>query len=1227
MKSKHMNAIALGLAVAFVGCSSTPSAVQIKASSMIQDHQNYISNVGPSKIITVEQIENLNQDYVEIHKQNPTLTEREAKKIEKKVVKNFKNEIYPKIIRSNADAVSSISTSKILKAEEIAHLKVTRDDIKKANPTISEKECNKIYQEQIAHYTKVVYPAIIEKQSAIIENTVTANLEKSSNGNSIRNWCWNTIAEYKEIPELYQPLRLFVINQINTVINPYYWEKTASGIDPEFNALFDAKKYEEAINFIKDYTSKHKINGYSSKLDKELEDISKELTSLGIDSKDLDKIAIDTQKIIYDSDNLVDKTDTTTKKTSSKVVENGEDYSPDLKRYNSLIKDYRETLKKYDVTEKQIDEIISYYTDNAALLIEKLVTRKESVESLITTESMVIGSHAYNLRLDTIRDAYVLKVNVARLTDPYTNLAKILEITRDTAVNEEYLKILESDLKVVVSKLVKEGKFAEARNFAWNLCATDKEEINSRLRPLAFEMLLKEVNPANWKVIEKDVTANVDKLVADGKIYEAIDFVKGYPRVETFSSDISSRVANTMAELKKLGYSDEELANAEAYTKEQIARSANILCEIDKIETVTEAQTSEGEKSANREAFTKSLDELKKALIKHDCTEANAQAIVDYLNTLAKTTNKAATEKEILLLGTMSINNRLNMIANDLIEQSDKLVMDSLIAQVKAAVDKNDFDTARALIRDVKFFATERDIKIYALRVGLLNSLVNPFQYKYLAKQIDADMKKFIDTNDFAGLKKYVENYPYVHDNYQQIATSLEALATAMVETKWVSENNKEIKTKVSNEIVNELAKTIQKILENRAGEWTDELPSLEVIEKALADIDSSLVAQYYNPEHISQLLSKTKTDIKNVVYTGVENITTYELNEKLRAKLNISIDKSLESSNGKTLDDMIAISEIKNEISFESQIAIAKDAIKEEIAIKENKSIACSALQGLDKDVNNLLGEYARIMRLLAQNKEISAAEATSLVIGAAFLDQPEVVEFAKKLDANLNGVSTRDPIARTPILLAIEAGNVNMISTLTKLGSSFDAVDSQGNTTLHYAVESGNLAMVNVVMKEVDANIQNANGETALFVAVRNNNADQIKLLATVNGINLNIKNNAGASAIDIACELGCLDALNALASVGVKFDVQQLVIAAKFDQLGIAQWLITNGVDVNGNNVMSSVVQGSKTEEYLILEGGIPAARNVENTVTEETTPSIDASTDEKIVGKIDLTITSK
>ena len=140
--------------------------------------------------------------------------------------------------------------------------------------------------------------------------------------------------------------------------------------------------------------------------------------------------------------------------------------------------------------------------------------------------------------------------------------------------------------------------------------------------------------------------------------------------------------------------------------------------------------------------FEELLAECCKVLLKNDCTTNNADKLVADFREAMAPHFKSLSEGEV--------KQRLYLGYNGLKEEK--------------------FTEARETIRDVELIKDAKwDAKMYATRIGLLNSLVNPRQCEKLMAEIERKAKAFLESEDYEGLRDYEKNYPYVHDTYQHI--------------------------------------------------------------------------------------------------------------------------------------------------------------------------------------------------------------------------------------------------------------------------------------------------------------------------------------------------------------------------------------------------------------------------------------------------------------------------
>ena len=116
------------------------------------------------------------------------------------------------------------------------------------------------------------------------------------------------------------------------------------------------------------------------------------------------------------------------------------------------------------------------------------------------------------------------------------------------------------------------------------------------------------------------------------------------------------------------------------------------------------------------------------------------------------------------------------------------------------------------------------------------------------------------------------------------------------------------------------------------------------------------------------------------------------------------------------------------------------------------------------------------------------------------------------KKIDVDL---STKN--GETPLMMASIQGNLPLVETLVLKNKAM--VDHIGWTPLHYACAKGHLDVAQFLIANgaiVDA--MSAGNTTPLMMAVQSGNEQLVKLLLD-KGADLQIRNNNGLSAIDIA------------------------------------------------------------------------------------------------------------
>ena len=646
-------------------------------------------------------------------------------------------------------------------------------------------------------------------------------------------------------------------------------------------------------------------------------------------------------------------------------------------------------------------------------------------------------------------------------------------------------------------KLLDVGDYAGSREAIWSYEPCGIGAVDSYARDMLVKFLNSKINPAQWAVVEKEVTEKVSALLQEKKYGEVKKFTEGYPEIRTYSVKLQQAPASSAA---------------------------------DTVDSATELGTV---------AFNKRLAALKEKLLGE--TDSAKKAELD-----AKMQAKA----------------------------------DDLIAKVIASVRAGKFAEARAMIRDFDLVNdSEWNGKLYVVRIGLLNTVVNPHQLDFEKTAIAAKVNELVKKGDKDGAIRYLETYPYVHDTFAQIMSAVSDIKTAM--------KGLEIEETVSAEYAGELRQKIQQIIEKRLGDKVGEGPrATEELEKALSELEKGYVAQHFDETLAGQLRDTVRKEVLALADFRCDPMTTWELNAALKDYVAEILTALRSEANGAA--PVSAVQVVKSTVStvsvldYDVQIAMAEAGIR-----------SPAPLYGLEA----VLGDYARIMRRAKKGGQVSKEEATSLLVGSVFLNQPKVFKQAVQLGADVNAAPRRDGLMRPAILVALGCGRYEFVDEILSLKADMKVADGNGDTVLHYAVERGNLILVNKVASAVDPKSVNKAGETALFTAVKRNQLQVAKFLLAMFADEkarkeyVGIKNAAGLTAFGYACTVNAHMLLDTLSQAGAEFNEENLALAVVNNCVGAAQWLVEQGLDVNDPKVLEAVktMQGhNETLDYLIGEG---------------------------------------
>ncbi len=816
--------------------------------------------------------------------------------------------------------------------------------------------------------------------------------------------------------------------------------------------------------------------------------------------------------------------------------------------------------------------------------------------------------------------------------------------------------------------------------------ATNTEEGNKIVLDARKELLTDVVNVKHWFEFEKEILETVRPLMEQKKYAEIRAYLKTVKPIRTYTTLFDEKVDSVVKALVEMGIPKSDLTPVSAATRQMIAeafaqsdeeydgissidaksgdgyngaikdlwdtlvrhdcsveKANEIIIELrkgvselvkkyciaektdsslsslgttqfnKKLDTLCKTiieKVEEGETIARQEAYTKALAENN---FEETRRLAMEQAKIDAAK-IEKTIAQAEADPEALKVAKAKAEELAKGIAAPIIHV--------LVEQVRANIEKGDWDAARALIRDEpRVGQPDVDLFIFAARVGLLNSEINPAQLKALIAEIeekyagffpgmnseelskwmtanfpaDADYDKATDVlAKMEACKAWLDGYsPVVIDDYVKIAEMLQNSASMMKE---LGMSNDEAQRAVV-----DVQKQLQDILDKRAGSFKEEKElDYTKLEKSLKDLASAILDQKMEETQYPAALLAYMKDWAN---RKPEMLTTYEMNQQLLAlrknllaKMTVAINPVKEKVciEAEKLAYKKLVAEMDRAVNFNTQISLAKDALERGLA---RSSEGYKLVLG-SQCFHPVIGEYIRSFRMLKKNAELTTDQKQTLLVGGVWLNQPVVVEWALKLGADINASASRDKLARPALLVAIRLGYTDLIRLLLEKGALANVADAEQNNVLHYAARLGSLDLIAVALKSNDVNAANAIGQTALFAPAALNHLDQLKALLDA-GADAKIADMKGMTAFDVACDAKSMLVLDALLEAGSPLSKGAFCRAVRDNDLALTKWFVNHGVDVNGNGVMQAAAEARDVDhrpevyDYLVRQGGLPIA----------------------------------
>lgn len=179
------------------------------------------------------------------------------------------------------------------------------------------------------------------------------------------------------------------------------------------------------------------------------------------------------------------------------------------------------------------------------------------------------------------------------------------------------------------------------------------------------------------------------------------------------------------------------------------------------------------------------------------------------------------------------------------------------------------------------------------------------------------------------------------------------------------------------------------------------------------------------------------------------------------------------------------------------------------------------------------------------------------------------EALAWLKQTQPDLN---RRDESGRTPLTMAVQADQLELVRELIKRGADLDQVGASGMTPLGAAALAGQETMVrDLLRKGADIDRPNAMGQTALHLACVSGQQRTVALLLD-GGADWRLTNKQGRHALAEAAHAGQVPVLQLFKARGMdlstpdSYRLNAVHAAALGEQRETLSWLLAQGVPVS-------------------------------------------------------------
>lgn len=242
------------------------------------------------------------------------------------------------------------------------------------------------------------------------------------------------------------------------------------------------------------------------------------------------------------------------------------------------------------------------------------------------------------------------------------------------------------------------------------------------------------------------------------------------------------------------------------------------------------------------------------------------------------------------------------------------------------------------------------------------------------------------------------------------------------------------------------------------------------------------------------------------------------------------------------------------------------------------------------EPDLNRVLGDGARILRLRRAGAQVGKEEASSLLVAAVYMGFDDVMDLAVALGADIDGFAAKDELKRPVILVAMQYGFKGRAeAVLAKADRT--ARDARDDGALHYAVRGGNgTALVELLRAGIDAKAKGFRGATPIVLAADIGYGGFVQALVPFS--DLEAADEEGFTALLRAAQDGRVDIVRNLVAAGASLAAKTkdgdgaLELAAKANAPALLGWLLDE----------RKVAPTARVVDQLVVAGNVPTLQQM-------------------------------